>query len=112
MLRLLLKIDKETVSQIYKIDKLPFIKVLAFNGNNRELLSSVSANTNIIIRNSNIVKKPSHLYTTLADIEDRANAVYNMLLTKTKQIPNFAPDLYTQSIKYQSPRNNNSISKK
>ncbi|MBQ7352354.1 MAG: nucleotidyltransferase family protein [Clostridia bacterium] len=100
VLRLLLKIDKDTVSQIYKIDKLPFIKVLAFNGNNRELLSAVSANTNIIIRNSNIVKKPSALYTALADIEDRANAVFNMLLTKTKTIPNFAPDLYAQSIKY------------
>jgi predicted nucleotidyltransferase len=104
VLRLLLKIDKEAVSQIYKVDKLPFVKVLAFNGNNRELLSSVSANTNIIIRNSNIVKKPSELYTTLADIEDRANAVYNMLLTKSKKIPNFAPDLYTQSIKYE-PKN-------
>lgn len=101
VLRLLLKIDKDTISQIYKIDKLPFIKVLAFNGNNKELLSSVSANTNLIIRNSNIVKKPTALYTTLADIEDKANAVYNMLLTKTKTIPNFAPDLYTQSIKYE-----------
>ena len=100
ILRLLLKIDKETISQIYKVDKLPFIKVLAFNGNNRELLSSISADTNIIIRNSNIVKKQSTLYSALADIEDRANAVYNMLLTKTNNIPKFAPDLYTQSIKY------------
>lgn len=102
VLRLLLKIDKDTISQIYKIDKLPFIKVLAFNGNNRELLSNINADTNLIIRNSNIVKKPSELYTTLADIEDRANAIYNMLLTKTKTIPNFAPDLYTQSVKYQA----------
>lgn len=101
VLRLLLKINKDAVSQIYKVDKLPFIKVLAFNGNNRDLLANVSANTNIIIRNSNIVKKQSELYSTLADIEDRANAVYNMLLTKSKTIPNFAPDLYTQSIKYQ-----------
>jgi len=100
ILRLLLKIDKETVSQIYKVDKLPFIKVLAFNGNSRELLANISADTDIIIRNSNIVKKPSQLYTALAEIEDRANAVYNMLLTKTNSIPKFAPDLYTQSIKY------------
>ena len=100
VLRMLLKIDKDTVGQIYKIDKLPFIKVLAFNANNKELLSNISANTDLIIRNSNIVKKQSPLYSTLAEIEDRANAVYNMLLTKSNNIPKFAPDLYTQSIKY------------
>jgi predicted nucleotidyltransferase len=100
VLRMLLKIDKDTVAQIYKIDKLPFIKVLAFNGNNKELLSNISADTDIIIRNSNIVKKQTPLYSALAEIEDRANAVYNMLLTKSNNIPKFAPDLYTQSIKY------------
>lgn len=100
-LRLLLKIDKDTVSQIYKVDKLPFIKVLAFNATNKELLSNVNADTDIILRNSNIVKKPTPLYKTLADIEDRANAVFNLLLRKDKTIPNFAPDLYTQTIKYE-----------
>ena len=99
-LRLLLKINKDIVGQIYKMDKLPFIKVLAFNAHNKDLLSSVSADTNIIIRNSNVVKSPTPAYTELANIEDRANAVYNMLLRKTKEIPNFAPDLYTQTIKY------------
>jgi len=100
VLRLLLKINKDIVSQIYKMDKLPFIKVLAFNANKTELLSNVNADTNLIIRNSNIVKSPSDEYRTLADIEDRANAVYNMLLKKTNTVPNFAPDLYTQTIKY------------
>ena len=104
---MLLKIDKDTVSQIYKVDKLPFIKVLAFNGHNRELLSNISADTDIIIRNSNIVKKQSPLYSALAEIEDRANAVYNMLLTKSNNIPKFAPDLYTQSIKYYTREQNN-----
>ena len=99
-LRLLLKIDKDTVSQVYKIDKLPFIKVLAFNAEKKQLLSSINADTNIIIRNSNVVKNPSELYSKLASIEDRANAVYNMLLKQDKQIPQFAPDLYTQTIKY------------
>lgn len=100
VLRLLLKIDKDIVSQIYKMDKLPFIKVLAFNAGKKDCLSSVSANTNLIIRNSNIVRNPSPEYSTLASIEDRANAVFNMLLKKSKIIPNFAPDLYTQSVKY------------
>lgn len=102
VLRLLLKINKDTISQIYKMDKLPFIKVLAFNANNKDLLSNVNADTNLIIRNSNIVKKQSEIYQTLASIEDRANAVYNMLLRKTKVIPKFAPDLYTQSIKFEN----------
>lgn len=100
VLRLLLKIDKDTVSQIYKMDKLPFIKVLAFNAEKKELLSNINADTNLIIRNSNVVKKPTEIYKKLAEIEDRANAVYNLLLRKNKQIPKFAPDLYTQTIKY------------
>ncbi len=106
VLRLLLKIDKEIISEIYKIDKLPFIKVLAFNADKKELLSNISADTNIIIRNSNVVKKPSAEYKTLADIEDRANAVFNLLLRKNKTIPNYSPDLYTQSIKYIDKTNN------
>lgn len=106
VLRLLLKIDKEIISDIYKIDKLPFIKVLAFNAGKKELLSNISADTNIIIRNSNVVKKPSAEYKTLADIEDRANAVFNLLLRKNKTIPNYSPDLYTQSIKYIDKTNN------
>lgn len=101
VLRLVLKINKDIVSQIYKMDKLPFIKVLAFNGNNKELLSNINANTNLIIRNSNVVKNPTQEYKTLAEIEDRANAVFNLLLRKDKTIPNFAPDLYTQTIKYE-----------
>ena len=82
------------------MDKLPFIKVLAFNAEKKDFLSNISADTNLIIRNSNIVKNPSAEYKTLAEIEDRANAVFNMLLRKSKTIPNFAPDLYTQTIKY------------
>ena len=100
VLRLLLKIDKDIVSNIYKMDKLPFIKVLAFNAENKDLLSNVDADTNIIIRNKNVVKNPSTEYKNLAEIEDRANAVFNMLLRKSKTIPKFAPDLYAQTIKY------------
>ena len=100
VLRLLLKINKDIVSQIYKMEKLPFIKVLAFNANKKELLSNINADTNLIIRNSNVVKKPTQEYLVLAEIEDRANAVYNMLLKSTDKIPSYAPDLYTQTVKY------------
>ena len=98
VLRLLLNIDKESVGSIYKIDRLPFIKVLAFKSARKDLLSSISANTNLIIRNSNIVKDPDELYLKLAEIEDNANAVYNMLLTKCSKIPKYSPDLYTKTI--------------
>lgn len=100
VVRLLLNIDKKTIEQIYKVEKLPFIKVLAFKSDRPELLESISANTNLIIRNSNIVKKPDEFYKKLASTEDNANAVYNMLLQKSKSITKYAPDLYTRSIKY------------
>ncbi len=98
VLRLLLHIDKDTIAQIYKIDRLPFIKVLAFKSERKELLKDIHANTNLIIRNSNIIKNPTPLYTKLATIEDNANAVFNLLLRKTTTIPEYSPDLYTKTI--------------
>ena len=100
MLRLLLSIDKETIEKIYKIDKFPYIKVLGFNGENQDLLAEIRADTDLIIRNSNVVKNPTAFYKELADIEDRANAVYNLLLKKSRIVPKYAPDLLTKTIKY------------
>ncbi len=100
VLRLLLSIDKETIEKIYKIDKFPYIKVLGFNGENQDLLAEISADTDLIIRNSNVVKNPTAFYKELADIEDRANAVYNLLLKKSRIVPKYAPDLLTKTIKY------------
>lgn len=99
MLGLLLNIKAETVTSIYNIDKLPFIKVLAFRGGNKELLKSVEANTNLIIRVNNVEKKRSGLYLDLCNLEDRANQVYNMLLSNQKSIPDYTPDIYTVSNK-------------
>lgn len=99
VLQMLLDVDKSVIKELYKIDRLPYIKVLAFNGEQTELLKGVSANTNLIIRNSNIVKKKDDLYKALANIEDRANAVYNLLLTKNKALPSYSPDLYTKCVK-------------
>ena len=97
---LVLGIDKECVSELYKIDKLPYVKVLGFNNINTTLLNELNCTTNLIIRNSNVVDNPSPLYTKLSQIEDNANAVYNQLLTKTKAIPDYAPDLLTKTIVY------------
>lgn len=99
ILSMLLNIKAETVMTIHEIDKLPFIKVLAFRGGNNELLKSVEANTNLVIRVNNVEKKKSGLYLDLCNIEDRANQVYNMLLSNQKSIPDYTPDIYTVSNK-------------
>ena len=99
VLRMLLGINKDVVEAIYNIDKLPYIKVLGFKSNNEKLLSEVNANTNLIIRNSNVVEKPSKLYRELATIEDKSNIVYNLLLKGSKETPKYAPDLLTRTIK-------------
>ena len=99
VLRMLLGIDKEVIESLYTIDKLPYIKVLGFKSNNERLLSEVNANTNLIIRNSNVVEKPSKLYKQLANIEDKSNIVYNLLLKGSKETPKYSPDLLTKTIK-------------
>ena len=99
MLSLLLNITAETVMSIHEIDKLPFIKVLAFRGGNNDLLKAVEANTNLVIRVNNVEKKKSGLYQELCNIEDRANQVYNMLLPNQKSIPEYTPDIYTVTTK-------------
>ena len=99
ILDILLKINAKTEKQIYEIDKLPFIKVLAFKQENNELLKSVSANTNLVVRINNVEQEQSDFYKELANIEDRANQVYYMLLRKHNAIPNYTPDLLTKSIK-------------
>ncbi len=99
ILDILLNINSSVEKQLYNVDVLPFIKVLAFKQDNQELLKSVSANTNLVIRVNNIEKNQSEYYKELASIEDRANQVYYMLLRKNGAIPNYTPDLLTKSIK-------------
>lgn len=100
VLRLVLDINKSTIEKIYEIDKLPYIKVLGFSSANPELLSEINADTDLIIRNNNVVKDPSEFYSELAGIEDRANALYNLLLKKSRIVPKYAPDLLTKTIKF------------
>lgn len=100
VLRLILNIDKDIITKIYTMERLPFIKVLAFKSDRKELLKAISANTTLIIRNNNIDKRPSEDYKKLANIEDNATAVYNLLLQKNKSIPSYSPDLYTKTIIY------------
>lgn len=95
----LLNISSKIEKQIYDENVLPFIKVLAFKQDNEQLLKYVSANTNLVIRVNNVEQNQSEYYKELANIEDRANQVYSMLLRKNKAIPNYTPDLLTKSIK-------------
>lgn len=100
VLRILLNIDRKTIESIYKIDKLPYIKVLAFRADKRELLKDLDADTTIVIRNNMLAKEKSPLFEELTYVEERANAVYNLLLKKSKEIPTYAPDIYTKCIQY------------
>lgn len=99
VLRELLDIKRDTIEKIYSVDKLPYIKVLGFRSDREDLLREVDADTNLIIRNNNIISKPSAYYKDLTAIEDRANAVYNLLLKKSKEVPKYSPDLLTKTIK-------------
>ncbi len=99
VLRLLLGIDKGVIENIYTTKQLPYIKVLGFKAEREDILSTLNCSTNLIIRNSNIVDHPSKYYKELASIEDRANAVYNLLLKKNNQVPKYSPDLLTKTIK-------------
>lgn len=99
VLRQLLDIKKDTIEKIYTVNKLPYIKVLGFKSDREDLLREVDADTNLIIRNNNIVGNPSAYYKDLTNIEDRANAVYNLLLKKSKEVPKYSPDLLTKTIK-------------
>lgn len=99
ILSLLLGIEKTDVESIKTLDVLPFVKVLAYRADRTDLLKSVSANTNIILRVNNVEKNQTGLYKRLVDIEDRANQVYAMLQHKDAIVPNIAPDIYTRTIK-------------
>ena len=99
VLRLLLGIEKSTIEKIFTNQKLPYIKVLGFKAERQDILSQLNCNTNLIIRKSNIVENQSAYYKDLANIEERANAVYNLLLKKCNTVPKYSPDLLTKTIK-------------
>ncbi len=99
ILRLLLGIDKSVIENIYTVKQLPYIKVIGFKAEREDILSTLNCSTNLIIRNSNVVSNSSKYYKELAKIEDKANAVYNLLLKKNKEVPKYSPDLLTKTIK-------------
>ncbi len=98
--QMVLKINKNCIEELYKIKKLPFIKVLGFKSNNTTLLNELECDTALIIRNNNIDKKQSKLYQELVRVEENANAIFNQLLTHTTAIPDYTPDLLTKTIVY------------
>ena len=78
-LNVMLGINKSAIKSLYKIKKLPYIKVLACNKN---VLSDLSCNTNLILRKSDIIKK-SKLFKQLERIDNNSNILYN-LISQTK----------------------------
>ncbi|MGD9901375.1 MAG: nucleotidyltransferase family protein [Spirochaetales bacterium] len=92
-----LNIHNEVIKHVYKIEKLPFIKALAINENNKELLSNLKCSSKLILRKNDVdnLKKTKYVK-ELMQIEDNSNAVYNLLLNKNL-LP--AKDIYTKLIK-------------
>ena len=70
------------------LEDFPHILVLAFK-QDEKLLKNVSANTNLVFKNT----PDNDINKKLAQLEDRANLIYYMLLNKNLPIPNYTPDL-------------------
>jgi predicted nucleotidyltransferase len=83
LLNAVLNIEKSVVTKIYQLQKLPYIKVLAVNANNKQLLSKLKCSSRLILRKSDAKKLKLTTFTKeLMQAEDNSNAVYNLLLNK------------------------------
>ena len=93
LLNAVLNINKSVVIKIYKVQKLPFIKVLAINTSNKQLLSELKCSSKLILRKNDIKSLKQTTFTKeLIEAENNANAVYNLLIGKNVIKAN---DIYT-----------------
>lgn len=93
MLNALLNVNSKTVKQIYKINKLPYLKVLAINNNNKKLLKHLQCKSKLILRKQDVdtLKQTSYIK-ELMELENLSNDIYNMLIGKNLLASN---DIYT-----------------
>ena len=83
---LMLGIDKKIVEQIYKLNTLPYIKVLAVRKN--RVLNNLQSNTCVILRTNDVKKTNNYVYNKLTQIEDNADSIYTQLTnTKVVNVP-------------------------
>ena len=100
----MLDIRADFVKQIYEIDHLPYIKVLAI-WDNSAILSSVSKCKSVVIMRKQdvLVAKKNEYARVLMYTEDRANALFSLLLDiskEQKQDLNDISDVYVKPLFY------------
>ena len=75
----MLGIDKKIIQKLYTIKSNIIVKILAINSKKTVILSKINTK-NLIIRKNDINKIKYHRYSKkLFEIENRANAIYNMI---------------------------------
>ena len=100
----MLDIRADFVQKIYDIDYLPYVKVLAIKDDSK-LMAAVSNSKSVVVMRKQdvIVAKKDEFARVLMYTEDRANALYSLLLDLTKeqkQSFNDVSDVYTKPIFY------------
>lgn len=82
---ILLGITKEDMNLVKDINKLPYIRVLAFNDKGREILKKIKLNSDIIIINkfSNINFNNDPIFKTLIKYDIKSTNIYNLLYYKS-----------------------------
>ncbi|GAA0105581.1 nucleotidyltransferase [Paraclostridium sordellii] len=82
---ILLGITKEDMNLVKDINKLPYIRVLAFNDKGREILKKIKLNSDIIIINkfSNINFNNDPIFETLIKYDIKSTNIYNLLYYKS-----------------------------
>ncbi|CEO34226.1 nucleotidyltransferase [Paraclostridium sordellii] len=82
---ILLGITKEDMNLVKDINKLPYIRVLAFNDKGREILKKIKLNSDIIIINkfSNINFNNDPIFEALIKYDIKSTNIYNLLYYKS-----------------------------
>lgn len=82
---ILLGITKEDMNLVKDINKLPYIRVLAFNDKGREILKKIKLNSDISIINkfSNINFNNDPIFKTLIKYDIKSTNIYNLLYYKS-----------------------------
>ena len=102
ILNCMLDIRAEFVQQLYTTDFLPYVKVLAVKDKNAILSSIKECKSIVIMRKQDVILAKKDEYAkVLMYTEDRANALFSLLLDiskEQKQSFNIVSDVYTKPI--------------
>ena len=85
---ILLGITKNDMDKVKNIDKIPYIRILAFNDKGREIIKNIKNNSdiNIINKFSNIsFSKDDEIFNTLIEYDIKASNVYDLVYYKNNR---------------------------